>query len=67
MLTKQEVVDLLQSSDEIMDYQKFKSDMSTGKLYPISQEDVVRIIIRWADAYEKIIRHVLHELDESSS
>ncbi len=64
MLTKQEVVDLLQSNNEIMDYQKFKSDMSNGDIYPISQEDVLKIVIHWADEYEKIIRYVLYRLDD---
>jgi hypothetical protein len=67
MLTKEEVVEMLSYNNEISDYIKFKTDMSIGNLYPISQENVLTIMVRCIDAHEKIIQHILDKLDESSS
>jgi len=65
MLTKQEVVEMLSFDNDISDYVKFKIDMSTGNLYPISQDDVMMIFVRCIDAHEKIIQNILERLDET--
>ena len=66
-VTKEEVMELIQSSDEIMDYQKLKNDFSTWKLYQLAPEDAATVMVRCIDAYDKIIQHILDKLDESSS
>lgn len=67
MLTKQEIVSLLMADTDITNYHVFKADMSSGNLYPISQEDVMKIMVRCIDAYENVIKHVLFRLDESNN
>lgn len=66
MLTKQEVVEMLSFDNDISNYVKFKIDMSTGNLYPISEEDVFTIMVRCIDAHEKIIQNILERLDETT-
>lgn len=66
MLTKEEVVELLQSSEDIMNYEEMRASMMSWKLTGISQDSVLRCMIKALTTYWDIIKHILQRLDKTT-
>lgn len=67
MLTKQEVVEMLSDSREILEFEQYRIALQDGKIDSMHREDSMMIVLRWIYSYEKIIQHILDKLDETTS
>ena len=67
MLTKQEVEEILADDIDINSYLSLKANLTSWKLESVSSDTVLWVMIHALSKYEKIIKHILDKLDESSS
>lgn len=61
-MKKEQIVKMLSNSD-IMNYEKIRTDFMWWKLYPISSDDCILIMIKALSSYDKIIQEILKDLD----
>lgn len=64
MITKQEVVEMLANNNDIMNYEKFKTEFKSWK---DSLSQFIHIFLRCIIAHEIIIERILAKLDETDT